>query len=306
MEKYQTLLYYKYTSIEDPETFTRQHLDFCNSLDLKGRIIIAYEGINGTVSGLSSACARYMEAIESDPRFEGIHWKIDDVEEPSFAKMHVRFKHELCHMGIEDLDPNELTGIYLKPEDFQKMMAEADTVILDVRNTVEHELGKFKDAITLDIEHFRDFPAKVKELEPLKDKRVLAYCTGGIRCEKATAYLIRNGFDNVFQLDGGIVTYGKETGGKDFEGKCYVFDKRIGVKVNSVNPSVITKCHICGTTTDRMINCANPECNQHIPMCENCGWEYDGACSDSCRQHDRKRAYNGTGYYMKGDGTLVK
>jgi UPF0176 protein len=151
---------------------------------------------------------------------------------------------------------------------------------LDVRSNYEHEVGKFKNALTLDIENFRDFPEKVKELEHLKGKKILTYCTGGIKCEKASAFLLEQGFENVYQLHGGIIKYGLEAGGEDFEGKCYVFDNRINADVNKVNPKVISKCHVCETNCDRMINCANPVCNLHAPICEKCGWELDGACSD--------------------------
>ncbi|HSZ25674.1 MAG TPA: hypothetical protein VK766_08160, partial [Cytophagaceae bacterium] len=130
-------------------------------------------------------------------------------------------------------------------------------------------------------------------------KKVLTYCTGGIKCEKASAFLLENGFENVYQLHGGIIKYGMEEGGEDFEGKCYVFDNRIVIDVNTVNPKVISTCYVCGTTCDRMVNCANPECNIHLPICESCGWKMEGACSDACKNHSDKRPYNGTGYYAK-------
>ena len=168
-----------------------------------------------------------------------------------------------------------------------------------MRSNYEHELGKFKNAITLDIENFRDFPDKINELEHLKGKKVITYCTGGIKCEKASAYLLEQGFKDVYQLHGGIIRYGLEAGGEDFEGKCYVFDNRVAVDVNKINPTVVSTCHICGNKSDRMVNCANPTCNLHVPICEECGWEMEGACSDECKEHPQKRPYNGTGYYQK-------
>ncbi len=128
---------------------------------------------------------------------------------------------------------------------------------------------------------------------------MLAYCTGGIRCEKATAYLIQSGFNEVYHLQGGIIGYGKEAGGKDFEGKCYVFDNRITVDVNAVNPSVISNCFHCGKPSSRFINCADDECNNHFILCEDCGWKMEGCCSESCRQNPGKRTYDGTGFYQK-------
>ena len=134
-----------------------------------------------------------------------------------------------------------------------------DIVILDVRSNYEHELGRFKNAVTLDIENFRDFPDKLNELEQYKGKKIVTYCTGGIKCEKASAFLLEQGFENVHQLHGGIIKYGLEAEGEDFEGKCYVFDNRLSVDVNKVNPKVVSKCFVCETHSDRMVNCANPE-----------------------------------------------
>ena len=172
-------------------------------------------------------------------------------------------------------------------------------VIVDVRSNYEHNVGKFKNAISFDIENFRDFPDKVAELEKFKDKKVITYCTGGIKCEKASAYLLEKGFANVYQLHGGIIKYGIEEGGEDFDGKCYVFDNRIVADVNKVNPSVISTCYICGDRCDRMVNCANPDCNKHVPICEACAETMEGSCSESCKNHPRKRPYDGKGYYPK-------
>ena len=299
--KYFTLLFYKYTFIEEPEVFAIRHLKLCKKLNLTGRVFIASEGINGTVSGSEENCQTYMNELISNPVFKGIEFKIDEVDKPSFNRMHVRHKKEICAFGDREhlLNPNEMTGKYLEPEEFLKMKDDKDVVVLDVRNKVEYDLGRFKNALSMDLESFKDFPKKINELEQYKDKKILAYCTGGIRCEKATAYLLKQGFKNVFHLHGGIIKYGKDTGGKDFEGKCYVFDKRLSVDVNSINPSLVSKCYNCGTTTVRLINCANPECNIHVCQCENCGEKYDGACSEECRHHPQKRKYDGSGYYSK-------
>ncbi|PST85247.1 hypothetical protein C7T94_00295 [Pedobacter yulinensis] len=302
MKKYQTLLYYCYSRIDNAEQFAADHLAFCKSVGLTGRIIVADEGLNGTVSGTPEACQTYMEAIHADSRFAHTEFKIDDVDTPSFIKMHCRYKAEIVHSGLRDtsiIDPTARTGKHLEPVDFMKMKDEEDVIILDVRSNYEHNLGKFKNAVTLDIENFRDFPEKINELAQYKNKKVLTYCTGGIKCEKASALLLHHGFKDVYQLHGGIIKYGKEAGGKDFEGKCYVFDNRVAVDVNSVNPTVVSTCYNCGTTTAKMINCANPECNEHITQCDACGKQLDGACSAACQAHPRKRFYDGTGYYVK-------
>lgn len=302
MTTYQTLLYYCYATIADAPQFAVDHLTFCDSLGLKGRIIVADEGLNGTVSGTREACKTYMDTILADARFAKTEFKIDDVTEPSFIKMHCRYKQEIVHSGLRDpniINPQQRTGIHLEPAEFAAMKDRDDVVILDVRSNYEHSLGRFKNAVTLDIDNFRDFPSKINELAKYKDKKILTYCTGGIKCEKASALLLHEGFPEVYQLHGGIIKYGKEAEGKDFDGKCYVFDNRLSVDVNTVNPSTISVCRNCGTTTAKMINCANPECNEHFTQCDACGWELDGCCSDVCREHPRKRPYNGTGYYVK-------
>jgi UPF0176 protein len=299
MKKYQILLYYCYTPIADPETFREEHHYFCLSLNLKGRIIIAAEGINGTISGLKEDCLKYMEAIKADPRFAKLDFKIEDREDHGFQKLHVRVKPEIVHSSLKHIDPNQQTGIHLEPAEFKKLKDQEDVILLDVRSNYEHKVGRFKNALTLDIDNFRDFPEKVKDLEKFKDKKIVTYCTGGIKCEKASAYLLEQGFENVYQLHGGIIKYGLEEKGEDFEGKCYVFDNRIIAQINEVNPKVIATCHLCGVECDRMINCANSTCNLHVPVCENCGWEMEGSCSDECKQVPDKRVYDGTGYYAK-------
>lgn len=302
MIKYQTLLYYCYSRIEDAEQFASNHLQFCKSLNLVGRIIVADEGLNGTVSGTDESCRIYMDTLHADPRFSKIDFKIDDVEEPSFIKMHCRYKAEIVHSGLRDpgiINPEKKTGIHLEPADFVKMKDDQDVVIVDVRSNYEHSIGRFKNAVTFDIENFRDFPAMINELAQYKDKKIVTYCTGGIKCEKASALLLHEGFENVYQLHGGIIKYGKEAGGEDFEGKCYVFDNRVAVDVNTVNPVVISTCRNCGAHTSKMINCANPECNEHFTQCDACGEKLDGACSEICKAHPRKREYDGTGYYVK-------
>ena len=302
MIKYQTLLYYCYSKIEEAEQFASYHLQFCKSLNLFGRIIVADEGLNGTVSGTDESCKMYMDTLHADPRFAKIDFKVDDVEEPSFIKMHCRYKAEIVFSGLRDpsvINPEIKTGIHLEPQDFVKMKDDDDVVIVDVRSNYEHSIGRFKNAITFDIENFRDFPQQINELAKFKNKKIVTYCTGGIKCEKASALLLHEGFENVYQLHGGIIKYGKEAGGEDFEGKCYVFDNRVAVDVNSVNPKVISTCRNCGAHTTKMINCANPECNEHFTQCDACGEKLDGACSDTCQEHPRKRVYDGTGYYVK-------
>ncbi len=297
--KYQILLYYCYAKISNPEKFREDHHFFCLDLNLRGRIIIASEGINGTVSGIQSSCEKYMAKLKSDPRFAGIEFKIEPYHQHAFQKLHVRVKEEIVNMGMPQIDPTQNTGKYLEPHEFQNIKDDPQVVLLDVRSNYEHHLGKFKNALTMDLENFRDFPQKIEQLDHLRNKKVITYCTGGIKCEKASAYLLDQGFENVYQLHGGIIKYGLEQGGEDFEGKCYVFDNRVAAEVNRVNPTTLARCYLCHQLNDRMVNCANPHCNRHVPICEDCGAKLQGACSEACLNHPDKREYDGTGYYQK-------
>lgn len=298
---HQVLLYYCYTQIAEPELFREEHHQLCLELNLRGRIIVASEGLNGTVSGTPEDCQKYMDTVSADPRFSHIEFKVDTNDQPAFEKLHVRVKPEIVHSSLRHVNPNEKTGKYVEPEEFRQILKEEDedTVILDVRSNYEHGVGKFKNAVTLDIDNFREFPDKIDELEKYKDKKIVTYCTGGIKCEKASAYLLEKGFENVHQLHGGIIKYGLEAEGEDFEGKCYVFDNRIVKEVNTVNPTVISKCYVTGEPSDRMVNCANPHCNIHIPMSEKGAKMYNGSCSEECMNHPDSRPYDGTGFYQK-------
>lgn len=302
MKPYQTLLYYQYTRIANAEEFAQQHLEFCERLGIVGRIIVAEEGLNGTISGTVVQCKKYMDHVKGNPIFAGIDFKIDEVDAPSFERLYVRVKQEIVHSslrGIKNVDPTNTTGTHLKPHEVLAMMEDEDVVFLDVRSNYESGVGRFKNAIALDIDNFRDFPEKLKEIENLKDKKVVTYCTGGIKCEKASGYLVQNGFKNVYQVEGGIVKYAKETGGKNFDGKLYVFDNRVVVDVNQVNPNIISTCKVCNAVSAHMVNCANPECNEHFVLCESCGWKMEGACSQACMTAPNKRVYDGTGYYQR-------
>lgn len=300
-EQHYVLLYYCYSNIENPETFREEHHQLCLELDLRGRIIVANEGLNGTVSGSKTSCEAYMEAILSDERFKNTEFKVDVNDTPAFEKLHVRVKPEIVNSSLRHIDPSKKTGAYVEPDEFRKILQadDDDTIILDVRSNYEHMIGKFKNAITLDIDNFRDFPEKVKELDAYKGKKIITYCTGGIKCEKASAYLLEQGFENVHQLHGGIIKYGLEAEGENFEGKCYVFDNRIVKEVNQINPVVLSKCYVTGEPSDRMVNCANPHCNKHIPMSDKGAEVYNGCCSEECSKNPDSRVYDGTGFYQK-------
>jgi UPF0176 protein len=294
---YSILLYYCYTPIENPEALRATHHQYCLSHNLRGRIIIAQEGINGTISGSNAACETYMRDLKADARFAHTRFKIAAHDRHAFSKLHVRVKPEIVYANLPHIAPHRKTGAYVTPKELQRMRHEKDVVLLDVRSNYEHKLGKFKGAITLNINNFREFPGQVASLTSLKDKRIVTYCTGGVKCEKASAYLLEKGFQNVCQLQGGIIQYGMDTDGADFEGTCYVFDNRLATPINRKNPTIIGKCYVCDAACDRMINCANPTCNKHVPICVPCAATLSGTCSEACHKHPQKRHYDGTGYY---------
>lgn len=290
---YQILLYYHYTTIEDPAAFAQEHLQQCKDLELKGRILVAGEGINGTVSGTVEQTNAYMEMMRNNPLFDGIVFKIDEAEGHAFKKMHVRPRPELVNLSLEDdVNPNEITGEHLSPAEFLEQMQREDTVVLDVRNTYEYDVGHFRGAIRPDVETFRDTPQWVRENRQLfEGKRVLTYCTGGIRCEKFSGWLKREGFEDVGQLHGGIATYGKDpvTKGQLWDGQMYVFDERLTVPINQVEHVIVGKDHFDGTPCERYINCANPECNKQILSSEENEAKHLGGCTIECTKHERNR-----------------
>ena len=298
-QPFAVILYYCFAHVEDAPALQRQQMELCVRLGLLGRIIVATEGINGTLSGTVEACQAYMDSLHADARFANTDFKIDYNPAHTFQRINVRLKNEIVHADLPEVKPYEQTGTHLTPAQFKAFKDHPDVVLLDVRSNYEHKLGKFKGAQTLDIDNFRDFKDKLPELEHLKDKRVITYCTGGIKCEKASAYLLQNGFENVYQLLGGIIRYGAEEQGEDFDGKCYVFDNRIAIDVNTVNPTIVSTCKVCQTHTEHMVNCANPACNAHVTICPDCLLELEGACQPACQAHPDKRAYNPLGYFAR-------
>ncbi|HEY9576353.1 MAG TPA: rhodanese-related sulfurtransferase, partial [Pseudobacillus sp.] len=290
---YRVLLYYHYVSIDNPEEYATKHLEFCKELGLKGRILVSHEGINGTVSGTVEQTEKYMSEMKKDPRFADMVYKIDEAEEHAFKKMKVRPKKELVTLRLEDdVNPLELTGKHLEPKEFFEQMQQEDTVILDARNDYEYDLGHFRGAIKPDIQNFRELPDWVREnKEKLEGKKILTYCTGGVRCEKFSGWLLKEGFEDVAQLHGGIVTYGKdpEVQGELWDGQCYVFDERISVPVNQKEHVIVGRDYFSGEPCERYVNCANPECNKKILASEENEHKYLRSCSHEFRVHPRNR-----------------
>ncbi|MCF8241414.1 MAG: rhodanese-related sulfurtransferase [Melioribacteraceae bacterium] len=290
MNNYSVLLYYKYVDFPEPEKFRNDHLQFCLDNDIKGRVYISSEGINGTVSGTIENVEKYKSALISYHEFSDMIFKEDPAGEHAFFKMHVRVKDEIVHADFGKVDL-ENTGRRLKPEELLKMYEEEDDfVIIDARNGYESDIGRFKNAVAPEMETFRDWPRVVQELETYKEKKVVTYCTGGIRCEKASALLVEKGFKNVYQLDGGIVSYTKKFPDTFWEGSVFVFDERRIVSPNTIaGMKHIAKCYYCGEAASWYFNCHNQNCDKLFVTCDSCKVEHEYCCSDECRNSTNKR-----------------
>lgn len=295
-QKYRVLLYYKYVHVDDPVAVADEHRALCQELGLKGRILIAHEGINGTCSGTIEQTEKYMEAMNRHPLFSDIMFKMDEHDGHAFKKLHVRSKKELVTWRFDNqFDPNEITGNYLSPKEFKEHLLHDDVIIIDGRNDYEYDLGHFRGAIRPEVTTSREFPKWIREnLSQYKDKKVISYCTGGIRCEKLTGFLLQEGFKDVAQLHGGVVTYSKdpEVRGELWDGKLYVFDERISVPINHVNPVIVGKCYHCGSPAEIYINCEYDFCHRQHLVCPECEETHHHYCSADCEEKDliRKEA----------------
>jgi UPF0176 protein len=254
------ILFYKYVPVDDPAAFATDQRNLCSALGLKGRVLIAAEGMNGTLAGPRAAVDQYISTLRADPRFADIEIKFGSGDEGTFPKLVVKVRPEIVTLaaGIP-LTPE--IGNHLTPGEWKRTLEEEpDIVVLDVRNRYESQLGKFANATTCDIEHFRELPAYVDRLDSLRDRKVLIYCTGGIRCEKASALLRSKGFTNIFQLHGGIVSYQEQFGNEHWLGECFVFDQRMAVAVDT-NLVSIGRCAHSGRPTNRFVNCLHDPCH---------------------------------------------
>lgn len=260
------ILYYKFVAVDDPATVMHWQKELCTRLGLKGRIIISEHGINGTVGGKMTDVKAYVRAMNVHPVFKGIDYKWSDGNADDFPKLSIKVRKELVTLNPDEEFDVFNSGKALKPKQWHEyLMQNPDAVVFDARNDFESDIGKFKGAITPKIGNFREIK---KELEKLpKNKPVLTYCTGDIRCEYVSAYMKHKGFKDVYHLDGGISNYGEEFGDDGlWEGKLFVFDKRMSVGFSNQSKD-IGQCVYCGQTTSRYINCANKACNKLILVC---------------------------------------
>ncbi len=292
--KYEVILYYNFEPIEDPDSFCSQHKKNLKEMGLQGRVYIGKEGINGTLGGKPEQIEQYKHFLWGIKGFEDTEFKTDRHDTVPFAKLKCKVRDEIVSIHHEGLNP-ENGGNYLSPDEWRKVMEqEDDYVMIDVRNNYESKVGHFEGAVTPDVENFYDFPDWLEEAENEipKDKKVLMYCTGGIRCEKFSVLMKQKGWEDVNQLHGGILKYAKEEEGEHFRGKCFVFDDRLVVPVNKESLEPIATCEITGKPADSYINCANMECNRLFVCSEEGARLMDGCCSEECKQSEYKRPFD--------------
>lgn len=275
-QTYDIILFYKYVHIDNPAKLMLEQKELQTKLGLKGRTIIAEEGINATLEGTTEAINSYLDNLLGDPRFTNTHIKRDPGTGNAFPKTSVKVRKELVALGLDkscDIDPNKITGKRLSPKQLHQWLREGkELYIVDMRNAYEHLVGYFANSILPPMDNFRDLPKFVDSIRHLQHRTVVTVCTGGVRCEKASGYLVSQGFTDVYQLDGGIVSYMREFPNEDFLGKLYVFDARIATGFYTDDPKhqVVGKCIFCNETCERYTNCSVADCNRKFIACENC------------------------------------
>ena len=291
-------LFYKFTDIENPEELSSTLREFCGGQGLLGKILLAHEGINGSLSGSEEQIESFKKYLTGIPSFSDIAFKDETGTFHPFKKLIIRVKNEIIRME-QKLDMSK-RGKYISPEELLDLYNIGEEfIILDTRNNYESDVGRFKDAVTPDIDSFREFPKALEMLEDRKDKKIITYCTGGIRCEKATSYMVSRGFTDVYQLKDGIINFCQQYPSTVWEGKCFVFDQRLISDIEPENET-ISVCVNCGNSCDRYCNCKNPTCDDLVILCERCGEELSGCCSGKCvkeyKNHISKKSLQRQGY----------
>ena len=243
---------YKFVSLPDFEALREPLLQRCESLGIKGTLLLAHEGINGTVSGEAAAVEALLDHLRQDPRFADVEHKRAAADTEPFYRLKVKLKKEIVTLGVEDIDPARDAGTYVEPGDWNALIDDPEVVVIDTRNRYECEIGSFVGAIDPGTDSFRELPAFVKRnLDPARHKKVAMFCTGGIRCEKSTAYLKQQGFDEVYHLKGGILNYLEKVPEAEsrWQGECFVFDNRVAVD-HQLRPGRYELCHGCRMPVD--------------------------------------------------------
>ena len=281
-----TISFYCYFSISEPAEFRNELYRNLKGLDVMGRIYLASEGINAQVSLPAANLESFREYLYTYEPLNGLRLNIAvDDDGKSFYVLDIKVRNKIVADGIEDPSFNmENKGRYVNAEQFNKLSSDPSTVVIDMRNHYEYEVGHFENAIEIPSDTFRDqLPLAVDMMNADKEKNIIMYCTGGIRCEKASAYMLHQGFKNVFHLEGGIINYAQQVKEKGlqnkFHGKNFVFDQRLGERITD---EIIANCHQCGKPADTHINCVNDSCHLLFIQCDECKKAMEGCCSKEC------------------------
>ena len=260
---------YKFEPLENLDSLIPEFQNKCDELGLKGSVYLSPNGINFSIAGTEKNIDTYIEFMEEDSRFRDIPLKKTFSETQPFRRMKVRLKKEIISLGRDDINPRELTGDYISPQElFEMYETKEDVIVLDTRNEYETRVGLFENAVDLQLDTFRDFPSAIETLpEEYKDKQIVMYCTGGIRCEKASAVMMKAGFSDVKQLEGGVLDYFKETGGAYWNGDCFVFDERVALD-KELKETEYIYCYICREPLSAEEK-ASPDfkINEYCPYC---------------------------------------
>lgn len=247
MPSYVVCALYKFVRLENFEELREPLREEMLRQEIKGTLLLAREGINGTVAGTREGINQLLNWLQQDARLADLVYKESFTDDLPFYRTKVKLKKEIVTMGVEGIDPNQVVGTYVKPKDWNSLISDPEVTVVDTRNDYEVQIGTFSNAINPSTESFREFPQYVKEnLDPKKNKKVAMFCTGGIRCEKSTAYLKEQGFNEVYHLEGGILKYLEEVPSEEslWEGECFVFDNRVTVD-HDLNPGHYDQCHAC-------------------------------------------------------------
>ena len=262
---------YKFEPLKNLDYLIPQFQNKCDELELKGSVYLSPNGINFSIAGTKENVNTYIKFIEQNPKFKDIPLKKTFSATQPFRRMKVRLKKEIISLGRDDINPKEITGEYISPQElFEIYENKKDVIVLDIRNEYETRVGAFENSIDLQLDTFRDFPSAVQTLpDEYKDKQIVMYCTGGIRCEKASAVMMKAGFSDVRQLEGGVLDYFKETGGAYWNGDCFVFDERVALD-KELNETEYVYCYICREPLSAEETASkNFKINEYCPYCIN-------------------------------------
>lgn len=277
---FQVLLYYKFHKIENLETFIEEHRIFCQKNNILGRILIAEEGINGTCAGEKEDVQKYMDYVHSLPGFEDLWFKEQLIDKIPFRKLIIKKRNDLVNFGIEIKKLSHAKKI--TPEELNELIEKEDVIMFDMRNEIEGRIGRFDNAIVPNIRFSRQILNELDKYEDIKNKKIVMYCTGGIRCEKISPLFIEKGFKNLYQLEGGVYNYCTKFPNGHFKGNCFVFDDRMNIAFTSEgvtnkipDDKIITDCDLCGVKSTRVVNDERKNGRVMLVCCEDCDKNLD-------------------------------